>query len=297
MLNLLARARAALHLPSLVPLSGLFYKVLNLMKFGEHRGGMFVRVRGNAEGKPVARSWHLLAESDDGPYIPSMAVEAIVRKLLAGERPANGARAATRALELSDYDRLFAGRTIHTGFRCEEPGAPLYRQMLGSAFAQLPVAVQALHERNGAWSGVAEVRRGTDPLARLVAAIIGFPVAGSAVPVEVTLSTEGNGERWVRRFAGTSFSSFQQPGTGRNERLLVERFGIVSVALALVVEDGRLYLIPRRWSALGMPLPRSLLPRGCSFECEEGGRFHFDVEIAAPLVGLIVAYRGTLTPR
>lgn len=296
-LNLLARTRAALHLPSLVPLSGLFYKVLNWMKFGEHRGGMFVRARGLADGKPVERSWHLLAEADDGPYIPSMAVEAIVRKLQAGERPANGARAATRALELADYDRLFAARTIYTGFHREDPEASLYRRMLGPAFETLPARVQELHDRNGRWSGTAEVRRGTGILARLVGSIIGFPKAAQEVPVEVTLSEEGEGERWTRCFAGKRFSSFQQAGTGRNERLLVESFGIVSVALALVIEDGRLYLIPRRWSALGIPLPKFLLPTGGGFECEEDATFRFNVEIAAPLVGPIVAYRGELAPR
>ena len=41
-------------------------------------------------------SFPVLTAADDGPYIPSMAIEAIVRKLLAGERPASGARPATR---------------------------------------------------------------------------------------------------------------------------------------------------------------------------------------------------------
>ncbi|MBN8502063.1 MAG: saccharopine dehydrogenase NADP-binding domain-containing protein, partial [Sphingomonadales bacterium] len=121
-LNLLAKARAALRLPSLVPLSRLFYAVLNLMKFGEHRGGMFVRATGLHDGVPTAASWHLLAEGDDGPYIPSMAVEGIVRKLLTGDRPMPGARAGTHALELADYDRLFAGRSIYTGTRNEIAG-------------------------------------------------------------------------------------------------------------------------------------------------------------------------------
>lgn len=295
-LNLLAKSRAALHLPSLVPLSRLFYTVLNWMKFGEHRGGMFVRVRGTADGRPVERSWHLLAEGDDGPYIPSMAIEAIVRKLLKGERPEDGARAGTRALELADYDRLFAGRTICSGIRTEEPHAPLYRRMLGSTFETLPEPVRALHDRNGRWRGLAEVSRGTGLLARLVAAIIGFPKPGAAVPVQVVLAAEGDGERWTRNFAGRRFSSFQQAGTGRNDRLLVETFGVVSVALALVIEDGRLHLVPRRWSALGLPLPKFLLPKGSSFESEEGGRFRFNVEIAAPLAGPIVAYRGWLEP-
>jgi hypothetical protein len=92
------------------------------------------------------------------------------------------------------------------------------------------------------------------------------------------------------------FSSHQSSGTGRNQYLLVERFGIVTVSLALVVEDQRLLLIPRRWSVLGIPMPGSLLPKGTSFESEENGRFTFDVTIAIPLVGLLVAYRGFLTP-
>src|SRR5262249_31676678 len=52
-LNLLAKTRARLHLPSLEPLSPLFYAVLNRMRFGEHRGGMFVRARGTADGKAI----------------------------------------------------------------------------------------------------------------------------------------------------------------------------------------------------------------------------------------------------
>src|SRR3546814_7192520 len=74
-LNLLAKARGRLGLPSFEPFSRLFYAVLNRMRFGEHRGGMFVRARGVADGRTVERSWHLLAEGDDGPDIPSMAIE------------------------------------------------------------------------------------------------------------------------------------------------------------------------------------------------------------------------------
>jgi len=112
----------------------------------------------------------------------------------------------------------------------------------------------------------------------------------------VTMAPEGDGERWTRDFAGRTFSSFQGPGTGRDACLLVERFGIVAVSLALVVGEGRLYLVPRRWSVLGVPMPAFLLPDGAAFEAQEAQRFRFDVEIAAPLVGLIVAYRGTLEP-
>lgn len=177
LLNLLVKARARFGLPSLAPLSRLFYTVLNLMKFGEHRGGMYVRATGTHAGREMVQSWHLLAEGDGGPYIPSMAVEAVVRKLLVGERPHDGARPATHALELADYERLFDGRSIFTGFRRDDPDASLYPDLLGTAFATLPGQVQALHAAAHArqWRGVAEVRRGTGLLSRLVGGVFGFP--------------------------------------------------------------------------------------------------------------------------
>ncbi|MCW0197298.1 SDR family oxidoreductase [Sphingopyxis sp.] len=298
-LNLLAKARATFRLPSLLPFSRLFYAILNRMKFGEHRGGMFLRARGLADGRAVERSWHLLAEGDGGPYIPSMAVEAIVRKLLAGDRPHAGARSAIEALTLADYDALFASRSIHTGFREEQPGAPIYRRILGTAFDQLPPRVRALHDSMAprAWSGEARVERGRGLLARLAAAIVGFPKAADAVPVTVTFTPEGTAERWTRNFGGKSFASLQSAGTGRNDYLLVERFGPAAFAMALVVDGGRLRLVPRRWTLFGLPMPRALMPGGPSFETEIDGKFHFNVEIRLPLAGLVVAYRGMLEPR
>lgn len=297
-LNVLAKARARFRLPSFEPFSRLFYAVLNRMRFGEHRGGMFLRVRGVAGGKAAERSWHLLAEGDDGPYIPSMAIEAIVRKLRAGDRPAAGARSSVDALTLADYDALFENRSIHSGFRDEQPEAPLYRQILGTAFDTLPPTLRSLHgsDAERRWQGHAEVRRGTGLLARVIAAIVGFPTAAAHVPVTVGFTPEKHGERWTRDFGGKRFASLQSRGTGKNDYLLVERFGPLSFAMALVVERDRLHLVPRRWSAFGVPMPRQLLPRGASFETEADGQFRFDVEIAAPFAGLIVAYRGALEP-
>ena len=110
------------------------------------------------------------------------------------------------------------------------------------------------------------------------------------------LARKKSAERWTRTFDGKVFSSVQSCGSGKDQYLLVERFGFASFAMALVVESDRLFLIPRRWSILGIPMPGFLLPTGSSFEAEKDGRFFFDVEISAPLVGLIVAYRGTLKP-
>ncbi|MCO4093062.1 MAG: DUF4166 domain-containing protein [Sphingorhabdus sp.] len=297
MLNLLAKVRHYLRLPSLVPLSRLFYAVLNLMKFGEHRGGMFVHATGTRNGRQIERSWHLLAESDDGPFIPSMAIEGVIRKSLEGQPPEPGARPAVHALELSDYDRLFAARTIYTGLREDRPAEPIFRRLLGSAYDRLPVEVRAFHD--GAdehqWLGTANIQRGPSLLANLIAAVMGFPKAAEKVSVAVTVKPDSNGENWTRTFGNKTFKSRMHCGNGRNKHLLVEQFGIVEVALALVVDDDKLNLVPRRWSAFGIPLPNLLLPKGISFETQREGRFSFDVIIALPIVGDVVSYQGSLS--
>lgn len=299
-LNVLAKLRSGLSLPSLEPLSPLFYRVLNLMKFGEHRGGMFVHVEGLKEGKPYERSWHLLAEGDDGPYIPSMAIEALIRKWLKGETPAPGARPATRALTLADYDLLFQNRAIYWGVR-EQPmeSQTLYQRILGPAFDCLPQQLQKLHGKRESriWTGEAKVEAGQNFFSRFVAAFFGFPQIAGYVNVEVNFRPDETGEVWERNFNGKIFRSYQEAGTGKNECLLTERFGAVTVGLALVIKDSELHLIPRRWTFFGLPLPSFLLPNGASFECEKDGVFNFNVTIKAPIIGRIVAYQGWLKPR
>lgn len=288
-------------LPSLSPLAPLMYRMINVLAWGEHRGGMFVEVEGTAaNGASVRRSWHMIAESEDGPFIPSMAAEAIIRRCLGGRRPTPGARAAVHELEVADYDALFARRRIMTGVR-ETPdlAAPLYQRLLGEAWHALPEPVRALHDNTGALDteGMATVQRGANPMARLVASLMGFPHAGRDVPVKVSFRVTEGREKWRRDFGGRAFESFQEEGRGRFERLVVERFGPLAFAMALVVDEDRLRVIVRRWSAFGIPMPLWLAPRGEAYESAEGGRFNFHVEIAHPLMGRIVRYDGWLVRR
>ncbi|MBN9088490.1 MAG: DUF4166 domain-containing protein [Reyranella sp.] len=284
-------------LPSLLPMAPLVHWVSNHVGWGEHRGGMFVEVDGvDAAGRLVIRSWHLLADGDDGPLIPSMAVEAIVRRMLEGQRPAVGARAAVHDLELEDYDKLFACRAIRTGLRDETDGPPLYGQVLGASWGALPAAVRAMHDGATHAVGSAQVERGTGWLSRLVGALIGFPASGKDVPLRVDFAQADDGETWTRTFDGRSFSSRQYLGSGRWERLLCERFGPLTFAMALVPEDGRMHLVLRGWTVLGVPMPMWLCPRSASYE-EGDDRFRFHVEISHPLTGLIVRYRGWLEAR
>ena len=295
-LNLLAKARAVLRLPSWEPFAPLFFKVLNLMKFGEHRGGMFVEAKGIRNGQEITKSWHLLAEGNDGPYIPSMAIEGIIRKWLAGKRPKTGARPATEALELEDYDALIKEREIYTGFRDDRRGN-IFQTILGDQFETLPPLVQALHtELDTIWQGQARVKTARNPLGKLIGRIVGINVKAGDMPLTVSFKTDDTGEQWVRKFGDQSFSSHFSRGTGRNTHLAVERFGIVKVGLALVKDGKRLEFIPRRCTVLGVPLPQFLIPKGESYEHEANGKFHFNVTIKLPIIGLIAAYQGWLEP-
>ncbi len=295
----LVRLRA---LPSLRPLAGMMHRVTNLVRWGEHRGGMFVEITGASEsGVEVRRSWHLLAEGDDGPYIPSMACASLIRKVLAGTRPMAGARPAIGDLELEDYQALFQQRKIVTGIRHSRPPGdpePLYQRVLGDAWEELPREIREMHQCTGSLraTGKAEVKRGTGLVSRVVGASVGFPAAGLDVPLTVEFRPTDEGEHWIRSFAGRTFSSLQWEGSGRSCRLLREGFGPLVFDLALVVEKERLYLVVRGWSLLGLPLPLAMGPRGLFHESVSDGRFHFHVEITHPLAGLIVGYRGWLVP-
>jgi hypothetical protein len=288
-------------LRSLSRLAPLIHLASNRLGWGEHRGGMFVAVEGHdAVGARVKRSWHMLAEGDDGPLIPAMAVEALVRKALDGHRPPDGARAAVSVLELDDYEALFARRRIVAGARDDSAAdsGPLYARLLGTAWDSLSPELQDMHTVSGgtAAEGSASVERGGGLLARLAAALVGFPAAAAEIPVRVRFEASNGRETWTRMFGDDCFSSRQFAGRGRSAGLLCERFGLLTFAMALVLEGARLKLILRRWSLWGMPLPMWLCPRSKSYETSEDGRFHFHVEISHALTGLIVRYHGWLAP-
>ena len=293
----LARLRVTLpFIPNLAPLAPVAHAVLNRLNYGEHRGGMFIKATGSASGAPITRSWHMLAEGDDGPLIPSMATAFLIGQTANGHPPAPGARSGIGALGLQDYETLFRSRAIVTGWR-EAATGPVYQQILGPAFGHLPPQLQVLHRpgRHAEWTGRASVTRGRSRLAGLVAAAFRFPRAAADIPVTVTFRTGANGtETWDRNFDGRLMTSTQEAGQGRDLHLVTERFGPFAFGLALVTDGAKLWIIPRNWRLFGLPLPRALMPRGASYETEAEGRFRFHVEITLPLIGNVVTYDGWL---
>ena len=282
-------------LPSLVPLAPVMNWVINTVRWGEHRGGMIVEVKGRLAEEIRKVSWHLLAEGEGGPFIPSMAAEAIVRMCLNGTPPAAGARSGHRDLELEDYAPLLSAHGIQYGFREERP-ATIYEQALGPAFQKIAPPLQKFHRNTTAFSmrGKADVERASSTLARIVSAFFGFPKAGKNIDLKVQIDFDGRHETWARVFAGKRFKSKQSAGSGRYEGLIVESFGPFNFGMAVTEMNGRLGLILRDWDILGLPMPRILLPSIAASEHGADDRFNFDVELKHPLLGLLVRYKGWL---
>lgn len=83
------------------------------LNWGSDVGGMHLRVEGlHADGTPRSRLWHLLAIRGDGPYVPTLAAAALVRRFLEGTLPQRGAMPCIGLLTLDDFARETDGLAI-----------------------------------------------------------------------------------------------------------------------------------------------------------------------------------------
>lgn len=83
------------------------------LHWGSDVGGMHLRVEGlDADGTLRSRLWHLLAIRGDGPYVPTLAAAALVRRLLEGALPQRGAMPCVGLLTLNDFVRETDGLAI-----------------------------------------------------------------------------------------------------------------------------------------------------------------------------------------
>lgn len=255
-----------------------------LAPFGSGRGGMSVSVTTRQE----TRSWRLLAEDGDGPFIPAVAARALLRRT---DLPV-GAGPALEVISLAEAEAAMADLRVVTE-RDVAPVSFLFRSVLGDDFAALPEEIRATHLTLGVsrWEGRCEVRRGKGLWSRVLCAVFRFPPEAADVPVEVTKTVTPRGETWVRRFGRSAFRSH----LSRNESGLCERFGPFTFGIGLEVRDGALHY-PVTGGRIGpVRLPNWLLPGSVAREFAAEGRFHFDVALLAPVTKApLVHYRGFL---
>jgi Domain of unknown function (DUF4166) len=175
----------------------------------------------------------------------------------------------------------------------------LYPQLLGASWDLLDEAVRHMHGDGEVViaAGVFQVRRASNRLVRWLGSLAGLPVAGSAVEVRLTVIPQGRGENWLRTFAGRPLASYQCSGP---DGLLAERMGLAEMHFRLQVVESALRYHPQGMAlCLGpvrLTLPRWLAARVSAVEraVEEPGRTHVAVEVTHPMLGLLVAYDGTI---
>ncbi|WP_305983682.1 DUF4166 domain-containing protein [Roseibium sp. MMSF_3544] len=180
----------------------------------------------------------------------------------------------------------------------EETTPCLFKQALGADYFALPEPVRDLHEVSSSrtFRGTADVTRGNSGLGNLVCALVGFPPEANDVPVTVAIERRGDKEHWQRTFGKKTFASVLSLRGANGGGHICERFGALEFDIDLEFENARLHYPVKRARGFGVPLPRWLVPVSQASEFEENGRFNFDVKVSLPGIGMLVRYRGVLTP-
>jgi len=290
-----------------LPRLNTLYKPLDflaskLAPFGEDQGCMVVSTVGRTVGDgneecllAKKRSWSLVAERGQGPFVAAAPACAVVNNLAL---IAPGARACLCELPVEEV--LHALRDIHIEVQTSEEDYPaLFQKALQRDWNLLAPAIKATHlvDDELFLQGQSSVERGKSLIARLVAFIFRFPVEAKQVDVSVLKRRIENGEVWIRNFAGQNFQSTltTQSTSGDRHGRVFEKFGLVTFELALEIKDAGMHMPVSRGWFLGIPLPKVLLPISKTREYESNHAMHFDVQLDLPFsLGLLVHYRGRL---
>ena len=168
----------------------------------------------------------------------------------------------------------------------------LFRELLGPAFERLPEAIRRVHAgQPSAWfHGGCSIERGRHWLARLSATLAGMPPATAQVALRIEIAATGSGETWSRYFGDRPLRSRLSADQG----LLVERLGPLSITFQLEATEQQIRWTPRAGRVLGVCLPASFFKGVVASESMLDGRYHFDVQAALPVIGLVIHYRGWL---
>lgn len=270
-----------------------------LVPFGPDSGGMLVEVVGESHDSClIESSWRLSAQPGQGPFVPTIAIRAILRNI---HRIPAGARACISELSLTDYVQAMDDLGVDT---CSHTQAfnYLFADVLGDHWGALPLAVRNTHSviDKKTLKGYAKITRGTSWVTKLIAVMFRFPSAADSVSVEVTKTRFAKSEVWVRNFNGKQFkstlSSVADTPQDATEQGMHEQFGLLKFLLRLNVDSDGLHFPVVSGSCMGIPIPKMLLPASNTREFEKDGTMHFSVELLAPFkLGLIVRYEGWLT--
>jgi hypothetical protein len=194
------------------------------------------------------------------------------------------------------HDMASPARDVLTPVFHECPATGLYPSLLGAAWEDLPEPVRRAHDISHplCYRGALSVRGGRSAAARLVAALLRLPRPGEGVPVRLVVTPAVDGCCWRRTFGSQTLLTRQF----RRGDWLVERFGILDLCFALIVEKGRIRY--RQTAAalcvgrLRLPLPRLLMPvvAADAWVVDGESEMRIEIRVSAPLVGTVLEYGG-----
>ena len=162
-------------------------------------------------------------------------------------------------------------------------------ECMDGAFAKLPDLVQQAHRGTIRLSGSAKVERGKG-LGGLIALILGLPKSNPKADLVVTAWHFPDQMIWSRTFDGKAFESTFK----KDDDLLVEQMGPLSLYLQPMCEGGRLVYRLIGTQIGPIPVPRFLAPSMSAWESEKDGKYAFEVSVRLPLFGQVIRYSGSL---
>jgi len=174
------------------------------------------------------------------------------------------------------------------------PAEPLYRRVMGREFDRLPPVLRAFHESaHGArGTGVFEVRTGSGPLRRMIAALAGLPQRGKKVRIDLEVEVVDDKEIWSRSFNGRPLISTQWEEDG----FLMERMGQATFLFKLRAEGNGMIFEHCGTRIAGIPLSPSMAMRVDARAVARDDGWDLEVKVSAPILGMITSYTGHIVP-
>lgn len=157
----------------------------------------------------------------------------------------------------------------------------IYPQLLRADFAKLPAAMREFHAASGERraTGKVAIRHECPWLAWLV----GFPAAGSDIPVRLHVSAAENEEVWTRWFGDSKRRTLQRVSGDS----LVEKAGPVRIAFRISADQSGMLFQSTAASFWGISIPLRIEAWA------RGAGLGWELEVTVAHIG---SYSGVMTP-
>jgi hypothetical protein len=168
----------------------------------------------------------------------------------------------------------------------------LYQDLLGDDFSRLPQVLRQFHSHGDIAEGDLTIKCGRGPLRRLLARLLRLPRDGRNVPVRLEVTAVPERETWRRHFAGRELTTSQW----REGAHLVEKAGVLEFVVNVEGDERGIYHRFEYNRCCGIRLPHTLSLEVNGHALGDADRWHLEVVISNPLLGMLTTYRGEVRP-